>query len=252
MKDLFFFDADCRIGSSAVSGVGPGVKELIAHMDYSGVDRALVRHTNINMLGAVESNIEIARMLKEDTSGRLTGMWTILPSQCDELPEPDEFFRQMKENRIGALTLSPFEHRYVPCRLTLGRIMDAARERKVPVFTNVFSGKWKDLYDFIKEFPENIFVHCDPTGKWGHDRQIRPLLENYANFYFGMTGYKVPEGVRDIAEKYGAEKMIYSSGYPFYQEGCGMLQLKHSGLSDADIEKIAGKNLENLLKGAQL
>lgn len=252
MKDLFFYDADCRIGSSPVTGPGPGVKELLQHMDYCGVDQALVRHSNIAMYGAVETNMEIAKMLKEDTSQRLSGIWCLLPSQCEELPEPDKMFDQMKENRISALTLYPFEHRYVPCRLTLGKYMDAARERKIPIFTNQLTPKYEVLYDFIAEFPENIFIHCDTAGKWGHDRQIRPLLENYPNFYYGMTGYMVPEGVRDLAEIYGADRVIYSSGYPAYQQGCGMLQLKHSGLDAASIEKIAGKNLASLLKGAEL
>ena len=252
MEDLFFFDADCQIGSGPNSGIGPSIREFLDEMDEYGVDRALVRHLNAPMLGALESNKDLAEMLKSDDSGRLTGVWSILPSQCRELPEPDEFFRQMKENRIGALTLYPFDHRYVPCRLTLGKIMDAARERRIPVFVNAFSGRWNDLYAFVAQFPENILILCDPVGKWGHDRQVRPLLEAYPNFRYGITGYWVPEGIRDLADIYGAERILYSSGYPAYLQGAGMLQLKHSGLDADKIAQIAGKNLEDLLKGAQL
>ena len=252
MDDLFFFDADCKIGSGPNTGIGPSVRELLDEMDEYGIDRALVRHINAPMVGALESNRELAEMLNADESGRLTGVWSILPSQCRELPEPDEFFRQMKENRIGALTLYPYDHRYVPCRLTLGKIMDAARERKVPVLVNAFSGKWPDLYAFVAEFPKNILVLCDNVGKWGYDRQVRPMLEMYPDFYYGMTGYWVPEGIRDLADTYGAERFLYSSGFPRYVQGSGMLQLKYSGLEAERIERIAGKNLEDLLKGAQL
>lgn len=252
MKDLMFFDVDCQIGSGPGIGIRPGVAELIADMDYYGVERALVRHGNLGLLGALQSNLDLAEMLKSDLSGRLTGVWCILPQQCGELPEPDVFFAEMKKNRIGALTLSPYDHRYVPCRLALGKIMDAAAERRIPVLLQAFAGKWNDLYSFLAEFPRNTFVMSNMPGKWGIDRQIRPLLENYGGFHFALSGYWVPEGIADLAGIYGSGRILYGSGYPRYSQGSGMLQLKYSGLSGAEAADIAGRNLENLLKGAQL
>lgn len=252
MNDLFFFDADCQIGSGPNTGIGPNVRDLLDEMDEYGIDRALVRHINAPMLGALESNRELAEMLADDDSKRLSGVWSILPSQCCELPSPDEFFLQMKENHISVLTLHPYDHRYVPCRLTLGKIMDSARERCIPVLLNDFSGQWRDLYDFVADFPQNILILCDTYGKWGYDRQVRPMLETYSNFYYGMTGYWGPEGIRDLADTYGAERFLYSSGYPRYIHGAGMLQLKYSGLEMNQIKMIAGENLANLLKGVQL
>ena len=89
-------------------------------------------------------------------------------------------------------------------------------------------------------------------GKWGIDRQIRPLLENYENFYFALKGYWVPEGIRDLAGLYGAGRLLFASGFPLYNMGNQMFQLKHSGLSDGEIAMIAGGNLEKILKGAGL
>jgi len=252
MDGLMFYDVDCQIGSGPGIGIRPGVPELISDMDYYGIDRALVRHGNIGMLGALESNKNLADMLKGDSSGRLTGVWCILPQQCGELPEPEVFFAEMKKNRIAALTLSPYDHRYVPCRMTLGKIMDAAAERRIPVLLQAFANKWQDLYNFLQDFPRNTFVLSNMPGKWGIDRQIRPLLENYAGFHFALSGYWVPEGIRDLVEIYGSERILYGSGFPIYNQGNGMLQLKHSGLTDREIAGVAGGNLENLLKGAQL
>ncbi len=250
MKECMFFDANCRIGNS-MNAPGPDAKELLSDMDFYGVDKSLVRHAAIPT-GALASNRNLAEMLLADDSGRLTGVWCILPGQCDEQPEPDRFFAQMKKNRIGALTLSPFEHRYVPCRWTLGKILDAAAERRIPVLLDAFAGKWAELYSFVKEFPENIFIYFETCGKWGTDRQIRPLLENLPHFYFGTTGYWNPEGLRDLAEIYGPDRILYASGFPVYNQGSQMLQIRQSGLDEKSIAKMAGLNLENLLKGAQI
>ena len=154
MKEIMFFDANCRLGR-LVNG-GPYAEDapaLLREMDHYGVDKALVRFNNLAMSGTNTANRNLAELLKADTAGRLTGVWCILPSQCDEIPEPDEFFRQMKANRIGAITLLPFDHRYVPCRMTLGKMMDAAAERRIPVLLNGFAAKWPELYRFMEDFP---------------------------------------------------------------------------------------------------
>lgn len=253
MKEIMFFDANCRIGRFYNGGPSAeNVPALLREMDHYGVDKALVRFNNLAMSGVNVANRAIAGFMEEDTGKRLTGVWCILPSQCDEIPEPDEFFRQMKANRIGAITLLPFDHRYVPCRMTLGKMMDAAAERRIPVLLNGFAAKWPELYRFMEDFPRNVFIYQESCGKWGSDRIIRPLLENYEHFYFETAGYWVPEGIRDLAEKYGAERILFGSGFPRYNQGNGMLQLRHSGLPLTSVELIAGKNLERILKGAEL
>ncbi|MBP5532117.1 MAG: amidohydrolase family protein [Lentisphaeria bacterium] len=252
MKEIFFFDADCQIGSGPAIGVKPGVRELLADMDRFGIDRSLVRHGNCALLGAEAANRELAEMLEAAPTDRLVGVWCILPDQCPELPQGDEFFAAMKRANIRALTLMPKEHLFVPCRLAVGRIMDAARERKIPVLLKTEGNDWLNVYDFLREFPRNRVVIYERWGKWGRDRQLRPLLENYENAVFSFGGYQVPEGLRDLAELYGAERLIYGSGYPLYNQGCGMLQLKQSGLPDDAVAEIAGKNLEKMLAEVQL
>ena len=250
MEDLMFFDANCRVGDHIEAY--PGIPELLTDMDHYGVDKALVRHNNIPK-APLSSNAQIARMLREDDPAqRLTGVWCILPDSCGEIPAPDEFFRQMKVNRIGAITLSPIEHRYQPRRIVIGKIMDAAAERRIPVLLDAFANQWPLLYDFLERFPDNTFIYTELAGKWGSDRNIRPLLETYENFYFEIARYWVPEGIRDLVEKYGSDRILYGSAFPAGNQGCGMLQLKHSGLDDDAIANVAGKNLERILKGAQL
>lgn len=245
MKDLKFFDANCSLG---VDEYGKGVHkgELLKDMDYFGIDKALVR-SGIIFQNALYTNEYISNAVRDEE--RLYGVWCILPEQCDELPKPDVFFDEMRKNRIVAITLQPEKHRYVPNRLTIGRYMDAAAERKVPVLLDGFRGKWKEMYEFMETFPNNVFLSMSASGKWGTDRNIRPLLENYANFYFELMGYWVPEGIYDLVEKYGADRIVYGSGFPQMDQGSPMLQLKQSGLGNEAIVKIAAGNLECIIKG---
>lgn len=246
MKELMFFDAVSLVGNR-VERAFPDIPELLAEMDHFGIDRALIQHNAAGMLGAEKANKMLVELLKnKDPQNRLECVWCLLPSQCGELPEPEAFFESMRENNVHALTIDPFNHRYVPCRLTLGKYLDEAIKRKIPVFLNSFAGKWNELYAFLKEFPD---LCCIVHGgdKWGNDRYLRPLLENYPGVHVELSGYWVPEGIADLAKTYGVERFLYASGFPRYNHGAAMLQLKHSGLSEEEIALIAGKNLTRLL-----
>lgn len=255
MKDIMFFDANCQLGKPMNSAItyAETTAQLIEKMDYAGVDYALVRHIAMAPGGAVYANIRIAEMLEEDKTERLRGVWCVLPEQCGEIPEPEVFFKQMKMNKIRALTMLPAIHRWIPCRMSLGRLMDAAKERKIPflVAPGDYQTQWESLYKMIEEFKDNIFI-IHTCGLWGAERLLRPLLEYYPNVYFEASDYWRPEGLTDLAEKYGAEHLLYGSGYPKYNHGNTMPMLIHTQLSDAEKRLIAGENLKRIIEGAAL
>ena len=75
MKEIMFFDANCRIGCYFNGGpCAENAAALLKEMDYYGVDRALVRHINLDK-GAIitlDENIEgycsMRNIVKEDGS----------------------------------------------------------------------------------------------------------------------------------------------------------------------------------------
>jgi hypothetical protein len=252
MRDMHFFDANCQVGQPMNGGMDASIASLLAEMDRNGVDQALLRHINLNPDGAVVTNEELAQMLaEEDPSGRLQGVWCILPEQCAELPPPDELFVAMAQRRIGALTLSPAAHRWVPSRLCIGKVMDAAAERRVPVLLPSYASDWAGLYQFMAEFPR-ITCIVTSTGRWGADRALRPLLEHYGGLHVELSMYWVPEGIKDLAELYGPERLLYGSGFPELNHGSTMLSIRHANIADSWSRQIAGGNLARLLEGAQL
>ncbi len=248
MKELFFFDADCRIGFD-LYGRGAGAAELLADMDRFGIDRALVRHCNYPHDG-LNTNAELAELLAQaDPQQRLTGVWGVMPQQDAEMPEPEAFFSAMRECRIGAITFDP-NHAFIPGRMTLGKILDAAQRHRIPVLLTPFGTKWRELYDFLREFPD-ICAIIPAGSKWGADRYFRPLLENYPNLYLSLADYWVCEGVGELVKTFGADRLLYGSAFPELDQGNQMLQIKHSGIDADAVAKITGKNLLNLVENIQ-
>lgn len=249
MLDLPFFDANCALGAPMNGAVhfAKDVAGLLAEMDRMGVERALVRYNNMEN-GAAFANDRIAALLEDDVEGRLLGVWHILPEQCEELPPVDAFFGMMKAKRIAAIRHLAGPQRWVPCRLTIGRAMDAARELRVPLLTTplAYADGWAGLFRFVQEFPDNIYI-VSGDGLWGVDRNIRPLLENFAGVHFEVSSFWPPEGVRDLARKYGAGRVLYGSGFPQYNHGSMMAVVRHLELDDADKRLVAAGNLERLV-----
>lgn len=249
LNKLEFFDAYCQLLTPLNALPKPPFDSplsLLAEMDRNGVARALVHHGNAPDVGAVAANAELAAAIRP-FADRLTGIWSILPSQCDEIPAPDKLFVSMVRNNIGALTLLPLAHRWQPCRLTIGKLMDAAAERQVPVIlpSRMMNG-WSGIYAFMKEFPRATVI-ISQLGLWGSDRNVRPLFENYAGVHLELGEYWVPEGIRDLADRYGAERLLYGSDIPSYGFGSTMFLLINSQLPRNDISAIASGNLKRLL-----
>ncbi|MDD4097376.1 MAG: amidohydrolase family protein, partial [Lentisphaeria bacterium] len=223
-------------------------------MDRNGVDKALVSHGNAEAAGALFGNDALLELIRADTAAdRLTGVWTVLPGQCAELPPPAELFAKMAANGVGALNLYPVAHRWQACRLTIGRLMDAAAERQVPVIvqTTAMDGGWRGVYDFMRAFPAATVI-VSKLGLWGADRNIRPLLENFPGCHIELSEYWVPEGIADLVRLYGADRLLYASGYPRFGHGSTMLSIRHGGLTTEQVRMIAGHNLERLLAHARL
>ena len=89
-----FFDANCQVGLPMNGGAATAtIPALLAEMDRNGVDRALVRHINIDPDGAVVTNEELAVMLaNEDPAARLCGVWVHPPEQCHKCHRQTNFF----------------------------------------------------------------------------------------------------------------------------------------------------------------
>ena len=66
MKEMMFFDANCRIGRYYNGGPGAeNAAALLREMDYFGVDKALVCNINLDK-GPLATNKTLAAMLKEN------------------------------------------------------------------------------------------------------------------------------------------------------------------------------------------
>ena len=237
------FDCNCSYG---ISGRPPlryakDTAELLAEMDWCGIERALVYHAGMRFNDAIAYNARLA----EEVAGseRLAGSWAILPSQTGEFPRPEALLGEMKANGIRALRAFPDEHRYQLDRRTFGELFDALIEQRIPLFVkqNIVA-----IGGLLAECP-GLTVVAMNVGPHSLERYLRPLLDAFSTLQVETSHYMVDGLIEGFVERYGPDRLLFGSGFPDVCSGAALLRLAHAEIDDTAREAIAGGNLERLL-----
>ena len=247
-----WFDCNTYFGLPTKRPLRPveTAETLLAEMDRAGIARALVWHIAQHDYSATVGNEMLARAIAPHE--RLMGCCAVLPPYTREMPGPPLLFEQMKRDRFAAVRLFPSAHRYEFNPVVMGGLLDGLSHRRVPLVLSVPRGvDWAALHRLMDAFPSLVCIICD-HGCWGQDRLFRPLLDAYPNTCVDTAGYPLDGGIEALVRDYGAQRLVFGSGFPDHYHGGMMLALQHARISDADRAAIAGGNLARILAEADL
>ena len=247
-----FFDCNVFFGLPMQRPLAPvaSAEALLSEMDRAGIDAALVWHIAQHDAAPQVGNTLLAEGIAPHP--RLYGCWTVLPNQAHEFPPPEVLFRKMRDARVVALRAFPESHRFLLNAVSMGDLLDAMVERRVPLFLSLRRGStWSQIYDLLADFPELTCVICD-HGCWGEDRMFRPLLARYPNVYIDLSQYLLDGGIEALVDTYGPDRLLFGSGFPESYFGGMMMALKHAEVSEQAKAAIAYHNLARLIAEAEL
>lgn len=250
------FDCNACFGTSMLRPLRYAEKkeELLAEMDYYGIAEAIVYHARQKDDSPVLGNDILIRTIKD--APRLHGVFAILPLQTGELGSLDEILSRMRENGIRAFRAFPSEHKYLMTKTSLSSLYELMCDRKIPLFISInescggISG-WYLIEKILSDAPELTLIVTE-HGSWGQDRYFRPLVEKYENLYLDTSRYELDGGIRDFCRKYGADRLLFGTGFPNWNPGGPILTLLHADISSKEREAIASGNLERILGRVRL
>lgn len=245
-----FFDVNLYAGlpKNHVPGAVESGELLLKKLDECGIDKCVAWHIDQYDYAPSEGNNLAAKISGENE--KIFGCWTILPPQTEETAAGNDFFASMKQNRIAALRAFPAHHRFLLDRIVFGNFLGEVEQRKIPLILSLEKGNsWQGVYSLMKDFPALTCILCD-TGIWGAGRYIWPLLEKYENIYVETSLLALGYGQMEAtAGKYGAHRIIFGSGFPERYPEAAICEVLHARISSSDREKIAFRNLEQIISG---
>ncbi len=221
-------------------------RELLDEMDFCGIDQALVYHTAQRFDLPAVGNERLVDEIKGHP--RLLPSWAVLPTATAEQPPAEELLAAMRAHGVRALRLFPQDHRYFLDEVSWGDQLALYQERHIPLFIRAGLGK---IASFLRSFPDLIVV-TDAQGANPLDRYAWPLLERYPNLYYETSGYLTAGIIEEFCRRYGAGRLLFSSGFPDYAAGAALLTLLRAEIEDHECQAIAHDNLARLLSEVQL
>lgn len=258
MATLSFFDCNAFIGKASVPKFFPHrvtPQVLADEYDRIGVSQAIVTHIAAREYAPLPANDLLAEELPP--GGRFKPCLTLLPEHTGELWQPDDLLQQLRSRGARSVRLFPSSslHRYPFDPRVLHGMFTVLQDARVPVFVDFDLGRrdeadWRGLYDMADAFPELPLIIIRPGGR--SDRGLYPLLARSQNTYIETGGYWVHHGIERISATFGADRMLFGSGFPYWTLAGAAYHVATSGISDREKTLVAGGNLQRLLEQVRL
>lgn len=249
-----FLDCNASYGAGLTeSGLRPVrcLDKLREAMKAAGVSGGAVYRVEQHDTGSVKRVNELLEhdvtSLRADTDQpRIWGVWTIVPSHTDEIPNPEEFASRMAACSVLGWRLCPANFRFMPRAFVLNDWLSVAVERSIPLFINTSHGtSLEATADLLQAFPDLtvILTYRDTSP---NDRLLRPFISAFENVYIDTSYWFVDGCLEDFVAKYGSERLLYGSGYPYSYFGANMMMIRHAQISAEAKAAIAGGNLRRI------
>jgi predicted TIM-barrel fold metal-dependent hydrolase len=248
---LKFFDANVYIGQPTIPKGKPikNANELIKEMDKYIIEKSLVWHIAQRDVSPEEGNELLNKEISDKK--RLFGCWTILPPQTEEVIRQN-FFEQMKKNRIYALRIFPKSHNFILDKIVFKDFFIQLIEKNIPVIIDTQQISYESIYTLLKDFPDLECILCD-IGIWSVNRYIWPLLEKFQGIFIETSLLALEDGgIEETVKRFGSDRIIFGTGLPERYPEASIVSLLHADISDEDKEKIAYKNMEKIILQVKL
>ena len=247
------FDANMALGRRgdrrvAVDTVGG----VLAEMRRAGVGRALVYSPT-----AASATYSGNRLLMETVEGEhsLAPQFVFNPSKDD----PAVFAARVNEAGVRSVRMVPTRHEYPFRDWVVGPWLDWLASERIPVWVPTAYGwpsgppvaPWvheldpAELHDTLAKHPEVTVVLAEvqyPQAAWA-----MPLLEELPNLHVELSRFVRTDGVRQLIDLIGPERVIYGSRFPDSPMAAQLYYLHRCGLSRETLAAICAGNLERLL-----
>ncbi|MHC4872529.1 MAG: amidohydrolase family protein [Planctomycetota bacterium] len=250
MNDMQLFDVNGCIGKGAYEKPEfPGLKELIAHMDYLGIERNLVWHYQARDTNPTWGNKKLLDEMAQcpEAEKRIIPAFTVTPACFYENGTLEFLKESMKKGITNALRIFPSVSRF-PVR-QLERILKELAEYKPVVFFDCRSFKgdesvYHDIEYLCEKIPEIKFVVTQKM--WGGFGSIIDLMWRTKNVYVDISWVHMRENIELLVREFGIERVLFGTGFKSHY-GAAIAALMHADLTDDQKEMIAHKNVEKLL-----
>ncbi|MBK9476388.1 MAG: amidohydrolase family protein [Tetrasphaera sp.] len=243
----------CSAGGQWRSNKDITAADVVGQLDRVGSRLAVVHHLLAQEYAPAIGN---ARVVEEVTNEpRLLPCWLVLPHHTGEFPAPEVLIERMRAQSVVMARLHPSAdasaHRFSLADWVIGDLLDAMTVERIPVAVDFSLFRradppWESLHRTLLRHPDLDVILIEIQGR--NNRTLYPLLDAHPRLRVQTAGLNVHLGIEDVVQRFGAERLVFGSGYPRRSMGAAAFHLATANISDADRALIASGNMSRMLR----
>ncbi len=258
--DIPLFDCNATLGllrGKPAEACGT-VETLLAEMDRLNISSALVWHSHALQTHPEDGNRELIEELgqgqgqgqEQEQGCRLHPVWTLLPDTGGDVPPLCETLTEMHAAGARTARIFPKAMKWSTAEWCSGPFFSQLEERRISVQIPIGEIGFDALHELLKAHPELPVVLC--SIGYRENRILFPLLQQHPNLYLDLgPRNSVHNLIPYFCSKFGAGRLLFSTGWPHHEAGAGITYLMYAGISDEAKRQIGFENLNGLLEAVQ-
>jgi predicted TIM-barrel fold metal-dependent hydrolase len=223
----------------------------MADMDRLGIDKAILTPVKPRNYQLEPMNEPVAEAVEKHPE-RLMGLCRVDPWQGRAAV--DEAQRGFEKLGACGLYLDPVEENFQVNSSILGPILEEAQHHDRPVVINAGHTRVShpsQIRDVASQFSEIQFVACN-GGQINISGilqfEARRMLESCPNVVIDTAGTYREDFIEEIVTELGAERVVFASGSPIYDQEFEMARIRFAHLDHFQKQKLWGLNALKIFK----
>lgn len=241
-----YIDCGVKLGRTAKREalVPYDAAELAREMERVAIHTAMVESASATNYSYVRGNVEVAEACAANP--RLFQLVTCPPTYKWETPQGLDYLPKLLDGGARGVIMRPNNLNHDLDPFDLEPTANILIKRGLPLVLFGTDEEYPKIRNVLEAFPElNVLVM---DGRWGSLRHLFPMLEKFPNMYIDICCNQANDIVDVVAKNFGANRIVYSSGYPGRVMSGLKTLIEYSSLSEADKDLVAHGNACRLFK----
>ena len=183
-------------------------------------------------------NQELVHRLAD--ADRLLPCWTVLPDTCGEVASPQDFVAAAIGAGVVAARAYPADHRYDLDGPDLFGLHAALADARLPLLVEASQTTWPAVEAVARRHPDHILV----VGDVGYRtlRTVAGVLGRCPNIRLDLSYLTSHCGLEWLAERFGADRLLFGTGWPLRDPAEAVTRLLWSELDDESAGLVGSGN----------
>lgn len=234
-------DFHCHYGQSN-DGNSVNFNKIKLHQERNNISRTILFPFTVSDL--IKSSLDILQLSKKKKD--------IIPFlRFDPNKITTNQIEDLLKKGFKGVKLHPRAQKFDPINKKFFKMYEVIEKYKIPIIFHCKSYHFdpnshpEKLLKIAKRFPKQIFVFGHFAGA---NKQLFKEFVKHKNIYVETSIDVTPNAYREVTLKYGFDRLIFGTDFPYSFGEIELLKLKFSNLPKNIVEKILYKNAQKILR----